>query len=171
MSVRTVVLRSAAEMPVRRAELGVDRHRERGALALGVLGARHHQRELELVEAGALHRQADHAARVADHERHLLGRHPVGRDDEVALVLAVFVVDDHDELTAPHGVDGSLDFVERHGVASCLVGATSASTYLAIRSASRFTRAPGGRLAERRDRERVRDQRDRERVVGRGARR
>ncbi len=63
--------RDAGGRPV----LGVDRDGERGALALGVVGARHHQRQLELVEPAALHRQADDAARVADHERHLLGRH------------------------------------------------------------------------------------------------
>ena len=126
----------------RRAVLGVDRDRERGALALGVLRARHHQRQLQLVEPLALHRQADHAARVADHERHLLGRHLLGRDDEVALVLAVLVVDDDDELAARDRVDGSFDRVEGHGVLR--LAAAERSTYLAIRSTSRFTRSPGG---------------------------
>ena len=48
----------------------------------------------------ALDRHADHAAGVADHERHRLGRHGLGGHDEVALVLAVGVVDDDDDLAA-----------------------------------------------------------------------
>ena len=77
-----------------------------------------HQRELQLVEARALERQADDAARVADHERHLLGRHLLGRDDEVAFVLAIFVVDHDDELAAFDGVDRCFDLVEGHGLAA-----------------------------------------------------
>ena len=44
------------------------------------------------------HRHADHPAGVADRERHQLRRRLGGREDEVALVLAVLVVDDHDGL-------------------------------------------------------------------------
>ena len=147
MSVRTVVLRSAAEMPVLVSCLASTEIGERGPLPFGVLRARDHQRQLELVEAGALHREADHPARVADHERHLLGRHAIGGDDEVAFVLAVLVVDDYYELTARDRVDGPFDFVECHwSHTSCRVGATSASTYLAMRSTSRFTRSPGARV-------------------------
>ena len=95
-----------------RALPGVDRHRERGALALGVVGD--HEREAQLVEARPLDRHADHAARVADHERHLLGRHGFGGHDQVALVLAVGVVDDDHDLTACDGGDGVLDLGEGH---------------------------------------------------------
>ena len=95
-----------------RAVAGVDRDRERGALRLGVVG--HHQRDPQLVEPAALDRHADHAARVADHERHGLGRHLLGRDDEVALVLTVGVVDHDHDLAACDGVDGLLDLCERH---------------------------------------------------------
>ena len=84
--------------------------------ALGVVG--HHQREPQLVEALALDRHADHAARVADHERHRLGRHLLGRHDEVALVLAVGVVDDDHELTPLDGGDGFSILCERHRLLS-----------------------------------------------------
>ena len=112
MSVRTVVLRSAAEMPVLVPCLAstdtVNAVRWPSVFSAPdtISGSWSSSSRL------ALHRQADHTARVADHERHLLGRHPVGRDDEVALVLAVFVVDDDHELTARDRVDGSLDFVK-----------------------------------------------------------
>ena len=78
-----------------------------------------HQRELQLVEPLALHRQADDAARVADHERHLLGRHLLGRDDEVALVLAVLVVDDDDELAAPRSASIAASTVSKVIAAPC----------------------------------------------------
>ena len=42
--------------------------------------------------------QADHAAGVLDHEVDRLGRDLLGRDDEVALVLAVFIIDQDDHL-------------------------------------------------------------------------
>ena len=57
--------------------------------------------------------KTDHAARVADHERHLVGRHLLGGDDEIAFVLAVLVVDDDDELAALDRVDRALDGFER----------------------------------------------------------
>ena len=92
----------------------------------------------------ALHRQADHAARVADHERHLVGRHLIGRDDEIALVLAVLVVDDHHELTALEPRRWLARLRRMSSVSLPLGRASVASTYLAIRSTSRFTRVPGG---------------------------
>ena len=79
--------------PGRGALGGVDRHRERGALGLGVV--RHHERQLELVGALGQDRDADHPRGVGEEEGDLLGRRRVGRHDEVALVLAVGVVD-HD---------------------------------------------------------------------------
>ena len=60
-----------------------------------------HQRDAQLVEPLAGHRQADEAAAVAGHEVDRLGRHLLGRDREVALVLAVLVVDDDDHLARP----------------------------------------------------------------------
>src|SRR5690606_30454234 len=73
---------------------GVDGDGERGLHRLGVVV--HHLREVQPVQFVALHGGADQAAALAHHERDdLLGRH-LGGDDEVALVLAVLVVDDHD---------------------------------------------------------------------------
>src|SRR4029079_15825068 len=69
-----------------------------------------------------------------------LGRHQLRRHDEVALVLAVFVVDDDHQLTARDRVDGPVHPVERHRVVSVLV--RRRSTYFAITSASRFTVSP-----------------------------
>ena len=140
----------------------VDGHGERGAVALGV--GRHHRRQVELVEALAGHRHADDARRVVQEEGDLLGRGELGRHDEVALVLAVLVVDHDDDLAAPDGGDGLLDLGERH--ASALPSWRSRrSTYLAITSTSRFTRSPG-RRAERGDLGRVRDDGHGEPVVG-----
>ena len=79
----------------------------------------------------------------------------LGRHDEVALVLAVGVVDDQDDLAGPDVVDGLLDRREhrRLSSASLLVGSStlghavapssSRSTYFAITSTSRFTGSPG----------------------------
>ena len=44
---------------------------------------------------------ADVARGVADHERDQLGRGQLGGEDQVALVLAVLVVDDDDRPAAP----------------------------------------------------------------------
>ena len=72
----------------------VHRNREGRAMRLAVDG--HHLRQLEAVELLFRHGHADDAAGVADHERHALRRGVLGRHDEVALVLAVLVVHDHD---------------------------------------------------------------------------
>src|SRR4029077_6386738 len=111
----------------------------------GVVGD--HEGQLELVEAFPFDGHADHAAGVADHERHGLGGGLLGGHDEVALVLPVGVVDDHDQLPAGDRGDGVLDLGERH---DDLQGSghgwvSMRSTYLAITSASRFTGSPGWR--------------------------
>ena len=92
---------------------GVDRDGERGAVGLGVVD--HHRRQLELVEALAEHRHADHARRVAQEEGDPLGRGVLGGDDEVALVLPAGVVDDDDDLASAEGGHRLLDRGERHG--------------------------------------------------------
>ena len=76
---------------------GVDRDRERGAERRRVLG--HHHREPELRELLFGERQADETARVRRHEVDLLGRDLLGRDAEVALVLAILVVHEDDHAT------------------------------------------------------------------------
>ena len=52
-----------------------------------------HQREAELLDPLAGQRQANQAARVLGHEVDGLGRRPLRGNDEVALVLAILVVD------------------------------------------------------------------------------
>ena len=54
-------------------------------------------------------RRADEAGRVVQEEGDLLRRDVLGRHDEVALVLAVLVVDDHHDLARDHGGDRLLD--------------------------------------------------------------
>src|SRR5262249_39200717 len=51
-----------------------------------------------------------------DHEGDLLGLRLLGGHDEVALVLAVLVVDDDDQLAGRKGRDAVLDAVEGHGL-------------------------------------------------------
>ena len=49
---------------------------------------------------------------MADHERDLLGRGGRGRHDQVALVLAIVVVDDDDHLAGADRLDRGFDGVE-----------------------------------------------------------
>jgi hypothetical protein len=74
-------------------------------VALGVLA--HHERELELVAALAGDRRADQARGVLQEEGDLVRRDVLGRHDEVALVLAVLVVDDDDDLPRPMAATAS----------------------------------------------------------------
>src|SRR5262249_37921263 len=101
---------------------------------------------VQLVEAIALEGLADHAARVADHERHLLGGHRLGRTDQVAFVLAIFVVDHDHELTAGDRGNGVFDGSERHGDHDSFASwcSTAWATYFASTSTSRLTGAPTG---------------------------
>ena len=89
---------------------GVDGDGVRGAAA--VLVGVEHRRQVEAVGVGLGHRHADVAGRVADHERDQLGRGQLGGEDEVALVLAVLVVDDDDGLAGLDVGDRALDRVE-----------------------------------------------------------
>ena len=101
-----------ARDPRGRAVAVVDRHQERGALALGV--GLHHEREVELGGPLLGDRRAQVARRVVEEEGDLLGGGELGRHDEVTLVLAVLVVD-HDEDLAPRvGRDGIFDPSEGH---------------------------------------------------------
>ena len=134
----------------RRAVPEVDRVGERGAVRLGVV--LDHQRETELVAALPRQRHADDARRVAHEERDPLGRRVLRRHDQVALVLAVLVVDDDHDLAAADGGDRVLDGGEERAslchdsvLGAFGIGAWASSrrsTYFAITSTSRFTRAP-----------------------------
>ena len=84
-----------------------------------------------------------------EEEGDLLGRGELGRHDEVALVLAVLVVDDDHDLAPADGGDGVLDLGEaasgvlRAWPAVPVFQASRRSTYLAMTSTSRLTRSPG----------------------------
>jgi hypothetical protein len=87
--------------------LGVDRYGERRLEMGGVVA--HHQRQAELVAALFGERGADQAARLLGHEVDRLGSHLLGGDHQVALVLAVLVVDDDDHLALLEGFYGFRD--------------------------------------------------------------
>jgi len=65
--------------------------------AEGGLVVLHHHRDAQAVQGGAGHRYADHAGGVAEHKGDLLRRREFGGHAEVALVLAVLVVDNDHE--------------------------------------------------------------------------
>ena len=136
---RAVVRRDAR----RDAFAGLDGHGERGLEAALVLVG--HRAELELVAALLGQAEADEAAAVRGHEVDRLRGGELRRDDEVALVLAVLVVDHDDEASGADLLDRVLDGRER---ARLRGGAhrISRSTYLARISTSTFTKSPGARL-------------------------
>ena len=72
-----------------------------------------HLRQVELVEPLLGHRHADQAAAVLRHEVDRLGRDLLGRDRQVAFVLAILVVDDDDHLAVADRLDGVLDRCKR----------------------------------------------------------
>ncbi len=95
----------------------VDRHGVRRVLA--VLVDVGHRRQLQPVQLGPLHGHADDARRVPHREREQR-RCRLGRgEDEVALVLAVLVVDHHDSPAGRDVGDRPLDAVEAD---ACAVG-------------------------------------------------
>ena len=68
-----------------------DRDGERGLVARAVLLA--HERQAEFFDAVLGQGQADQAARVAGHEVDRVGRRELRRDNQIAFVFAVLVVD------------------------------------------------------------------------------
>jgi len=76
-------------------------------MALGVVF--HHQRQAQVVAAFSGERRHDHTGRVAHDEGDLLGRGELRRHDEVALVLAILVVDHDHDLAAADGRHDVLD--------------------------------------------------------------
>ena len=85
---------------------------ERGPAAAGGL----HHRELEPLDLLLGEREADEAAAVRGHEVDGLGGDDLGGHAEVALVLAVLVVDEDDHLAGADVVDGAVDALEQLGV-------------------------------------------------------
>jgi hypothetical protein len=62
--------------------------------------------QLELREAGRFTRRADHAAGMANHERETGLVCMLRGDDQIAFILALFVVDHHDETAVPKPRNG-----------------------------------------------------------------
>ena len=85
----------------------VDGHGEGGAERGVVRGD--HRLQVELAGEIARDRRADDAGGVADDEGELLGGGVDGGDDQVALVLAIVVVGDHDDLAAFEGAQRGCD--------------------------------------------------------------
>ncbi len=73
-----------------------------------------HQRQVELPAPLLGQREADEAAGVAGHEVDRLGRDEVGGKHEVALVLAVLLVDEDDHAAGLEVGDDVGDRGERH---------------------------------------------------------
>ncbi len=90
----------------------LDRHGELGTEARTV--ARRHQRQLERFAALAGHRHADQATGMLGHEVDVLGLAALGCHDDVAFVLAVFVIHEDDHLALADVFHQLFDTVERH---------------------------------------------------------
>ena len=106
-AVRIVFARSAAEMPVvtpSRASIEMVNAVPMLDVLSCVCGGK-----LELVAAVFGQRQTDQAAAVDRHEIDDLRRHLLGRTDEIALILAVFVIDDDDHPAVANILDGLFD--------------------------------------------------------------
>ncbi len=85
---RAVMRGDAGRHPLAR----LDRDGERRLVPRAVRLA--HQRQAELLDPLAGEREADQPARMAGHEIHRLRRRELRRDDEIALVLAILVIDE-----------------------------------------------------------------------------
>ena len=94
----------------------VHAHREGGSLRLRVGGD--HQGKIEQVGALGQKRDADDARCVGQEKGDVLRRRRLGRHDEVALVLTVFVVDDDGHAQSTDGVDRLLHRREPHQAAT-----------------------------------------------------
>ena len=80
--------------------------------------ARGHGRQLERVADFGAERKADQAAGVPGHEIDDLGRDHLGRDGDVAFVLAIFIVDDDEHPPGPKVFDGFGNGSKRHSLNS-----------------------------------------------------
>jgi hypothetical protein len=90
MATATVVARSAADSGGD-AFAGLDRRGEGGLVARLVLDG--HQFQAQFIGAFGGHRQTDQPATIFGHEVNGLGTSLFGGDDEIALILPVFVID------------------------------------------------------------------------------
>ena len=90
----------------------LDAHGERGAERGAERPGCCHHRQAEPADLLLGERQADEAAAVRGHEVDGLGRHELRRHHEVALVLAVLVVDEDDHLAGADVGDGAVHALE-----------------------------------------------------------
>ncbi len=72
----------------------------------------HHLRNVQFVESRTDHRHADQPAGVLAHKVDRVGRDHLGGHDEIALVLAILVVEDDHHLPGTHVGDRVFDLVE-----------------------------------------------------------
>ena len=114
MATATVRARSWAEMPVVTPSRASIETVKAVSWRDGV-GLRH-QRQAEGVEPLAGEREADQAAAVGGHEVDRGRRAHLRRDDEVALVLAVLVVDEDEHPAVARVLDDLLDRGDRVGI-------------------------------------------------------
>ena len=68
-----------------------------------------HQGQIELAAALLREREADETPAVARHEVDRLGRRELGADQQIAFVLAVLLVDEHDHAAGTKVVDDLSD--------------------------------------------------------------
>ncbi len=113
MAARMVVARSAAEMPVVTPRLRLDRHAERGVEGRGVAAGRHLSGISSSSSRSAVIGMQISPRPWLRHEVDRRRRDLLGGDRQVALVLAVLVVDDDHHLAAGDGRDGFFDQRER----------------------------------------------------------
>ncbi|MCY1450942.1 hypothetical protein D9M71_677830 [compost metagenome] len=88
----------------------------------------HHRRQAQVGGALAGERQAHQAAAVGDHEVDVRRLDQLGGHDQVAFVLAVFVIDDDHHAAQADVLEDLGDGSEIHARVSCTWGATSRST-------------------------------------------
>src|SRR5581483_5638531 len=109
-----------------------------------------HQRQAELLDPLALQRKTDQPTAVLGHEVHGFGRRHLCRNDEIAFVLAVLVIDKHEHAAAFRLFDqlggGGFELLETHCAAPGPVWGPSRprrrATYRATWSISRLTGTP-----------------------------
>jgi hypothetical protein len=106
--------RSPAEMPVVTPSLASIETVKGGLVARAVVAA--HQAQAELIDARFAQRQADQAPAMLGHEVDRVRSRHLGRDDEIALILAVVIVDQDEHAAVAGFIDDLLG--ARHHAAS-----------------------------------------------------
>ena len=117
----------------------LDRHGEIGAVHRAI--DRRHRREIELPSALLGDRHADQSATELRHEVDRLGRNAIGRNDEIAFVLAILFVDENDDAPFAKVSDDVLDRCDRHRARN----AAMRNRY--VTGTACLTRAPIGRCS------------------------